>query len=59
MAYLSTDVPMGRNCEITDDFTMQKQAAEAIAASRKSATGQPREAKAETGKVVTVPPLTV
>lgn len=37
--YYSGDTRMGRNKELTDDFTLRAQAEEAFAKARKSATG--------------------
>ena len=57
--YYSGAFPMGRNKEITDDFTMLNQAREAIEGSRKSATGKMNEADYGGEKVTTDPGLSV
>ena len=59
--YKSTDVPVGRNLEITDEWSMEKQSLEAIGKARKSTTEGPiRPGDFGTGKkVVTNPPLSV
>ena len=53
--------PMGRNKEITDDFSLLGQAGEAIAKARKSTSEGPLRAGdyGTGGKVVTTPPLSV
>ena len=54
---------MGRNKEITDDFTLRDQAAKAIAESRKgtnnSTTPNATPGNYRTEKTVTYPPLSV
>lgn len=58
--YHSGDVRMGRNKEITDDFTLRKQAEEVIANSRKSVKeGAMKEGDNGTEKKHTYPPLSV
>lgn len=57
--YIPTEVPMGRNKEITTDFTFQEQADKAVAESRKSASGQIRPSNTKTAKVVSNPPFSV
>lgn len=58
--YISTEVPMGRNKEITTDFTFDEQAKKAVAESRKSANdGKMKPANNSTKKVVSYPPLSV
>lgn len=57
--YYSGDVRMGRNKELTDDFTLRKQAAEAIDKSRKSAGSPTTPPDNRTDKHVTARPLSV
>lgn len=57
--YYSGDVRMGRNAELTDDFTLRRQAAEAIDKSRKSAKGSMAPGDYGIEKDITDPPLSV
>lgn len=57
--YHAGAIRMGRNKEITDDFSFLGQAHEAIAKARKSASGKMKPSAGNGSKKTTRPPLSV